>query len=326
VTTERGSVVALTALDLEYEALHDQLLDVTQRPPLPSGTCYGVGFVRGREWEWEVTLAEIGEGNTSAAAECQRAIDVVDPQLVLFLGVAGSLRADEVRIGDVVLATRVAWFYGGRETDRFHARPVIYECAYPVVQLARVLRQKKERGAWLQRLQPPPDRIPEVHLKPIAAGEVVVAATTSATRAFLEEHYDDAVAVEMESAGMMLAAHQAQLPAAVFRGISDVLVDRGHEGGRERQRLAARNAAAFAVELLTRLQPRRSWEPRREERAGAADRDGPHDGRERTGGPERVINIGGEGRYYERTGHTEHNFYGSPPGDDGRSRGEPDDR
>jgi hypothetical protein len=52
----------------------------------------------------------------------------------------------------------------------------------------------------------------------------------------------------------------------VIRGISDLLVDRGRADRGERQRVAARTAAAFAVELLGRLAPR-SPSPSRAEQA-----------------------------------------------------------
>jgi hypothetical protein len=176
---EPGDVVALTALDVEFEALSEQLLDTTQLPPTASGTCYGLGSVRGPAGNWRVTVAEIGEGNLGAAAECQRAIARVRPQLILFVGIAGSLRPDEVQAGDVVVATKVATGPGGRDDGRFHARPTTYPCSYRVIQLARVLRRTSEREAWLRRLDPAPTRPPHVHLKPVAAVDEVVASDAS---------------------------------------------------------------------------------------------------------------------------------------------------
>jgi nucleoside phosphorylase len=268
---EVGEAVVLTALDVEYEAVQEQLLEATERPLGAGGISYGVGVVRGASWEWNVTVAEIGEGNTAAAVECQRAIAQVHPQLVLFIGVAGSLRPDEVQVGDIVVATKVATFHGGRDDGQFHARPTTYPCSYEVIHLARVLRRADQRDVWLRRLRPQPPRLPSVHVKPVAAGEVVVASATSAVREFLSTHVDDAVAVEMESAGMLHAAHAAQVPAAVVRGISDVLVDRGRADRREQQRLAARSAAAFAIELLARLDPRRPSPSRPEESEDRGD-------------------------------------------------------
>jgi nucleoside phosphorylase len=252
-----GKAVALTALPAEYAALRRQLADVREAPAHPYGTRYEVGLVLGISGDWQVMLAEIGEGNAGAAAECERAIAHIRPELVLFFGVAGTLRPDEVKIGDVVVPTKVAAYHGGRDGERFHARPETFHCSYALIQLARALRREPLRDAWLKRLDPRPSSEPAVHTKPVASGEAVVTASTSATAQLLREHYDDAVAVEMESAGMLRAAwaNSHVAPFAV-RGISDVLVDRRQTDTQDGQRLAARHAAAFTAELLARLDPR----------------------------------------------------------------------
>src|SRR6266536_3182558 len=190
-----GKAVALTAIPAEYAALRRQLADVREMPTHPSGTRYEAGVVLGINGDWQVTLAEIGEGNAGAAAECERAIAHIRPEVVLFFGVAGSLRPDEVRIGDIVMATKVAAYHGGRDGERFHARPETFLCSYALIQLARTLRREQCRDAWLKRLDPRPSPEPEVHTKPIASGEELVTANTSATARLLREHYDDAVAV-----------------------------------------------------------------------------------------------------------------------------------
>jgi 8-oxo-dGTP diphosphatase len=104
-------------------------------------------------------------------------------------------------------------------------------------------------GEWARRL--PTDAKPRVRFGPIAAGEVVHYSATSGERRWLHEHYNDAIAVEMEGAGTASAAHlNDSLPAVVVRGISDH-ADSGksatdHDGWQSR---AAINAAAFAIEL-----------------------------------------------------------------------------
>jgi adenosylhomocysteine nucleosidase len=112
----QGNAVVLTALGLEYEAVREFLDGVRPVPPL-SGTQYETGSVTGEEWSWQVTIARIGEGSANTALHCERVIRAFQPHVVLFVGVAGSLRSGSVRLGDVVVATRVAVYQGGKDGE-----------------------------------------------------------------------------------------------------------------------------------------------------------------------------------------------------------------
>jgi adenosylhomocysteine nucleosidase len=252
----QGNAVVLTALGLEYDAIREFLEGIHPVSPV-SGTQYETGTITGKEWSWQVTIARIGEGNTNAAVHCERVIRAFHPHVVLFVGVAGSLRRDSVRLGDVVVASRVAVYQGGKDGDRFRARAQTFECSHVMGQVAGKLSQRAHRGQWLRRLGVVPDPVPEVHLKPIATGDVVIDGEDGWARRLIEEHYNDAVAVEMESAGLLLAAHaNGDLSAGVIRGISDLTVGKHQADSAGWQDRAARHAAGFGVELLAQLDPR----------------------------------------------------------------------
>jgi nucleoside phosphorylase len=257
----QGRAVILTALDLEYQAVRAWLTDLQLRVHR-SGTRYELGRLSNAEAAWEIVLAEIGEGNQAAATLTGQAIDTFDPGLVLFVGVAGSL-VNSVRLGDVVAATRVDAYHGGKVVaKRFLARPVTWPAAWRLEQVARQVRRERR---WLEHLGEPPTQLaealaarpPEVHLKPILAGEVVVDSRESRLYTFLREHYNDAVAVEMEGAGLATAARASgEVPAMVIRSISDLAGGAKAESDAAGwQPQAAQHAAAFAVELLARLDP-----------------------------------------------------------------------
>jgi hypothetical protein len=219
-----------------------------------------------------------------------------------------------VRLGDVVVATRVAVYQGGKDGERFRARPRTFECSHVIGQLAGRLAQRTYREQWLRRLAVVPDPAPEVHLKPIATGDVVIDGGGGWTRQLIDEHYNDAVAVEMEGAGLLLAAHaNGGLSAAVIRGISDLTSGKQLTDSAGWQDRAARHAAAFAVELLAQLDPRQlpGWKEQAEP-SGKPRREEPD------GGPSGAsINLSGAsiryaGRdYYEQTSN--YNSPGSQP-------------
>jgi nucleoside phosphorylase len=261
MTRTQGTAVVLTALGLEYEAVRELLEGVHPAPPR-RGTQYETGSVAGGEWTWQVTIARIGEGNAVTALQCERVIQAFQPHLVLFVGVAGGLRPGSIRLGDIVVATRVALYQGGKDSDQFRARPRTIECSHVIEQLAGRLAQRAYRERWLRRLGVGPDQGPSVHLKPIATGDVVVDGEGSWTRHLLDAHYNDAVAVEMEGAGLLLAAHaNDDLTAGVIRGISDLTAGKQQADSAGWQDRAARHAAAFGIELLAQLDPRQlpSW-------------------------------------------------------------------
>lgn len=244
-TRERAQAVVLTALDVEFGAVIAHLSDVGVRR-LPNGTRYHSGHFAGHAIDWDVAVAEIGEGNITAAAETTRAIEVFKPDVVLFVGVGGGLKP-EIPHGSVVVATKVYRYHSGKASQDFLARPMTFPTWHGLEQLVREVR----RSHWTTR-----DPKPIVELKPIAAGEVVLASRDSEVFRLLHEHCNDAVAVDMESAGMYEAAHRAGGRAVLtVRGISDLLEDKSASSDYEWQPAAAENAAAFAFALLREAHP-----------------------------------------------------------------------
>jgi hypothetical protein len=119
---------------------------------------------------------------------------------------------------------------------------------------------------------------PHAHLKPIAAGDVVLAAPESALAEHLRRHYNDAAAIEMEGSGVVSAVDLAGGDALVIRGISD-RADAGKSlaDGEGWQPRAAENAAAAAVAVLRELRPFRG-RVAVSDREGEDSEEGPHRG------------------------------------------------
>jgi nucleoside phosphorylase len=146
------------------------------------GTVYERGTFLAEACQWEVGIVQIGAGNAPAAVEAERAIAYFQPRTVLFVGVAGGLK--DVRIGDVVAATKVYGYESGRAELTFRARPEAGRSTHRMEQRARMEATKND---WLQRLaRQLPDPLPRVVVAPIAAGEKVVASKRSATWKFCD--------------------------------------------------------------------------------------------------------------------------------------------
>jgi hypothetical protein len=158
-----------------------------------------------------------------------------------------------VKLGDVVVATRVYAYHGGKEDDDgFASRPRVWEAGHGLLQLARHLNQTGEWVRWLPERDR--DGPPRLHFKPIAAGEVVLNSRASALAVQLRRTYSDAAAIEMESAGAASAGHLGLLPVLTVRGISDLADGNKYAADASgSQPAAAANAAAFAVALIHQL-------------------------------------------------------------------------
>ncbi|MFM9609716.1 nucleosidase [Streptomyces sp. V2] len=236
------TAVILTALPVEYDAVHPYLNDPTEIT-LPDGTRLEQGRLEGTDWT--IALAELGEGALTTAILAKQIINELHPEALLFVGVAGGLK-DDLELGDVVVGTKVYAVQGGKLTPEGHLeRPESWHGSHALVQAARSALR---------------DLRPDVrgHRKPIACGDVVLADQRSDFAARIRRSYSDAYAIEMEGSGASHAAHlSGQLDALVIRGISDFADPAKHEADASgSQEHAADQAAKVAITILRKHQPR----------------------------------------------------------------------
>ena len=240
-------VVVRAALNLEDQAVRERL-----RSPRPHrharGTRFEIGTLPGSQGR--VVLGLTGKGNQASAVLAERAIQEFSPSALLFVGVAGALW-DTPPLGDVVVATHVYAYHGGTsEDDGLKARPRLWEADHQIGQTAAHLARV---GEW-SRHGPPDHPLPQAHLGAIAAGEIVQNSRISREAEWIRQTYNDALAIEMEGAGVAQAGHLSGAPVAIVRGISDRADGtKATEADRKWQPIAAANAAVFALELATEL-------------------------------------------------------------------------
>jgi nucleoside phosphorylase len=243
--------VILTALSVEYLAVRTHLTDLHEETN-PQGTVYERGRFVASIQEWDVGIAEVGVGNTVAATESERAIAYFNPDILLFVGIAGGIK--DVAIGDVVAATKIYGYESGKVDEQFLIRPALGQSTYLLVHRARADAKKDE---WLKRIYNKPASTPKVFVAPIAAGEKVIASKKSDVLQFLKTSYNDAIAIEMEGFGFLNAAFaHSKIQTIMIRGISDLIdgkSDSSVESEQARQKKASDHASAFAFEILSQI-------------------------------------------------------------------------
>lgn len=238
----RRTVLVLTALAEERDSLL-ALLPRAHTVVHPAGSRYQVvGLPQPR---WRLVVGSTGRGNRAAAVLTERSIAAFAPAAVIFAGIAGAL-LPAIDLGDIVVATEVYAIHGGREDPGvFRSRPRSWEMSHHLVQLAEQLGRDR---TWHDLLQTPPATKPKTHLAPIAAGDVVLNDGDSPVARHIRDRYNDAAAIDTESAGVAQAAHlNVATPTLVVRGISDSAD--GTKSATDRagcRLLAAEHAAAFA--------------------------------------------------------------------------------
>ncbi|KND34366.1 5'-methylthioadenosine/S-adenosylhomocysteine nucleosidase [Streptomyces acidiscabies] len=231
-------VAIITGLPLEYEAVRSLLTGLGERM---IGTALSVEVGELPDSAWQVALADASSAHIPATILIKDVVRQLRPDALLFVGIAGGLK-DTVEVGDLVVATRIYAFQGGAQTpEGLYARPQAWHPSHRLEQAARF-------ALWGE---------PGVHFGAVAAEEIVLNDEHTSLLAQLRRSYNDALAVEMESAGMAHAAHlTAEVETLTVRGISDAADPaKKPEDPRAAQSHAANRAAGAAAAVLRKLPP-----------------------------------------------------------------------
>jgi nucleoside phosphorylase len=242
----KTDILAITALALEFKAV-ERLLKDSQTIKHATGARYKRGFFTEGQYSLSMAIVEAGAGNVNAAQETERALAFFQPEYVFFVGVAGGIK--DVGIGDIVTSTEVIHYEGGKAGDVYKPRLSVYPASYELVSLAKSIARD---DLWLHRIDSEHGTF-KAEVKPIAAGEKVVASERSTTYELLNQSVSQALAVEMEGYGFLAPIHAHHAKGIVIRGISDLLNNKEAADASGSQPLAAQNAAAFCAEMLAEL-------------------------------------------------------------------------
>jgi nucleoside phosphorylase len=254
ISQQRPIALIVCALQLEFRAVVHHLVD--RREILDHiENVYEFGRFDGGNVSWDVAVVECGQGNLAASQAVNAGIVHFQPDVVIFAGVAGSLKGD-IPLGHVVASTKIISYVSGKAGAEFFPRFNVENSHHGLVQRAKATARCEK---WLQRIREPGrlgTTTPGATPGPIAAGEHVVASDQSATFELLKRECSDALAVEMEGYGTVLASRTNGVPAIVVRAISDNVVDKSACDAKGWQPVAADHASAFLFEMLANYRPR----------------------------------------------------------------------
>lgn len=255
------TVVILTAIQEEYMAVREHLNEIVDADR--NDTAYEAGLFQLNHREIaKVVIRECGAKNTNAAQETERAIQYFKPDMILFVGIAGSRKPKDFAIGDVIFPEKVYSYEGGKsERESFLARPDNALMSYPLLEKAKKERKKDDwkiliRGDWQQEVK--------ANIGIIASGEQVVEHYDSQIGKTLHNHFNDTSAVEMEGFGFGKAANRqgretGNILIGVVRGISDIIEQSSSKKRKNKNEdrrpanakvFASETAAAFAFWLI----------------------------------------------------------------------------
>lgn len=240
-------ILIVTALELEFQAVKSHLKEITPVKHPDTGSTYEEGIYQSDESKFSILLVESGAGNVRAADETGRAIQFFKPQYVFFVGVAGGIK--DVKLGDVVASTKVIGYEMGKDDVTYKPRLDSVPSSYILEQIAK---QVKRDGKW--GLNSKVENNPAAFVNPIAAGEKVVASNRSVSYNYLKQYCSDAVAVDMEGNGFLIASRPYNVHAIEVRGISDLIEKKEEADASGSQPVAAANAAAFTFSMIDQLE------------------------------------------------------------------------
>src|SRR5438105_4588626 len=119
---DRPVAVIFTALKLEAKAVLAHIAGI--RWYQHKNTVFDCGIFVAGNATWHVALVECGPGNISVPGFVHAAAACFDPDIMLFVGIAGGIK--DVELGDVVAASKVYAIHGGKAGADFLPRADIH--------------------------------------------------------------------------------------------------------------------------------------------------------------------------------------------------------
>jgi nucleoside phosphorylase len=235
--------VIITSLPVEYAAVRSHLTNI--REVVSShGTIYEMGQFSADDRTWDIGVVAVSNGNNSSGLEVERSIHYFHPQLVMFVGIARGV--GNIKLGDVVVATKVYEFESAKVGSHGFLLPTVAHSSTSLVQRARTEAQKSDWLRWGESIEEP-----KVVLGAISTGETMWSHWMTGIYHTLHE---DVVALEKNSFGWSSVVFSfPETNMILIRGISDLGEKKETKNEHDWQKKAAFHASMFAFVLLAKL-------------------------------------------------------------------------
>ena len=242
----RADVLLVTVTKVETLAVFDALKKHGGSDPEARGiadkTFFSLGIINGAT-VWLVQ-AEMGSGGVGATHQTvDKGIAALSPGAVIMVGIAFGVDEEKQTIGDV-LVSRQLMLYDLQRAGTWEGELQIKPRGdRPHASAWLIDRFRAAELTWLEA---------NVEVGLVLTGEKLV--DNLKLRQQLLALEPEAIGGEMEGAGLYVACHDAKVDWMLVKAVCDWADGEKHVGKKERQAIAARNAASFVLHAL-RLAP-----------------------------------------------------------------------
>jgi tetratricopeptide (TPR) repeat protein len=241
------AIILTTLHSTEYDIVRSYLVGCREEV-FPQGNVYDHGIFSTPEITWDILLGQIRAENIESAIEAERAISYFQPDVILSIGLAHGFK--DVQICDVVAATKVYGYEYGRATGKgFQTRPEVGQSTHMLIERARAEARNTDWYRYLLSIRSE-SQTPKVFVAPLAAGEKEITSSSKYGH-FLENYYNDTIALDTSSSGFLRATYSnSHVEALIIRGIASTVTVSDSIASRQK---AAYHASAFAFTVLSKL-------------------------------------------------------------------------
>jgi nucleoside phosphorylase len=230
-------IAIVTALPEEYEAVLSRLRNVRDAPQVkslfPNRFAWKLGEIPNHDGSstFKIVLAQAQRsGNMETLIAAMRTIDRWNPAYLLFSGIAGGLKREDLMQGDIVLSESI-WFYeNGKMAKKYRPRHRIFTPHGGLLNSARAFGRGTHAWRDCGTRAPSDEHVPKCLPGLIGSGDKVLDDLRPAFVKAILKARPEIQAVEMEAAGAGAAIQNAHeegraVGFMMVRGISDMPTD-----------------------------------------------------------------------------------------------------